>query len=138
MRIRDIVRFITLVVFVWLTGYGDLASFQVATSAGADPQAPAPPDAVSRDADGRPVVPAVKLTEPFKLDGRLEEEFYQKVPPTTGFFQTVPDPGKPATQATDVWVSFDASHVYVSARCWDSAGERGWPLRSCFSAARLD
>ena len=60
------------------------------------------------------------------FDGRLDEGVYQTVPPVNGFLQTVPDSGQPASQPTDVWVMFDADTIYVAARCWDSAGERGW------------
>src|SRR5215467_4518453 len=91
-----------------------------------DAQSVAAQQAPSRDVDGPTIVHAVKLTQPLKLDGRLDEEVYTTFPPTTGFFQTVPNPGKPATERTDVWVLFDADNIYVSARCWDSAGERAW------------
>ena len=76
--------------------------------------------------DGRRTVRAVRLAESFRLDGRLDERIYQQTAPVTDFIQTVPDPGKGATERTDVWVSFDQNNIYVSARCWDSGGEDAW------------
>jgi hypothetical protein len=35
-----------------------------------------------------------------------------------------PAGGQPATEKTDVWVSYDQSHIYVSMRAWESHPER--------------
>ena len=43
------------------------------------------------------------------------------MPPITELFQQVPDEGEPATEKTEIWVTFDAENVYVTARCWDTA-----------------
>lgn len=90
------------------------------------PPAPVPPATVSRDARNRVTMRAVRLNEPFDFDGHLNEAIYTDVPPITGFFQMEPQEGAPASQPTDVWVMFDDSNVYVSARCWDSAPESQW------------
>jgi len=90
------------------------------------PPAPVAPDVITRDAEGRATVRAIRLTAPIRFDGRLDEEFYTVTPPITGFFQTVPNPGEAASEKTDVWVTFDDRNIYVSARCWDSAGKAGW------------
>ena len=90
------------------------------------PPPPVPPATMSRDARNRVTVRAVRLTEPIRLDGRLDERVYETVPPLTGFFQTVPDDGEPATEETEAWVFFDDDNVYVTARCWDSAPESEW------------
>jgi len=79
---------------------------------------------VTRDERGRATVRAVRLTEPLRLDGRLDEEIYRTVPPIDGFLQQVPQEGAPATEPTDMWVFFDDEHVYVAARCLDSQPER--------------
>ena len=90
------------------------------------PPPPIPPATVSRDAQNRVTVRAVRLTEPLRLDGRLDEEVYDTVPPITGFFQMMPDAGEPASEETEVWVFFDRENVYVTARCWDSAPQAEW------------
>ena len=40
--------------------------------------------------------------------------------------QVEPEFGAPATESSDVWVLFDDSHIYVSARNWDSAPPGEW------------
>ena len=88
-----------------------------------------PPDPLpvfSRDSEGRATVRAVRLTEPLVIDGSLDESIYQTLPPITELFQQVPDEGSPATEKTEIWVTFDAANIYVTARCWDSAPPDEW------------
>ncbi len=90
------------------------------------PQAPVAPATMTRDSDGRVTIRAVRLTTPLDVDGRLDEELYRTVPPVDGFVQINPNPGEPATEATEVWIFFDEDTLYVSARCWDSQPENRW------------
>ena len=90
------------------------------------PPPPVAPEIVARDAAGGVTVRAVRLAEPFRLDGRLDETIYETVQPVSGFIQQLPDEGEPATERTEAWVSYDAQNVYVSARLWDSAPESQW------------
>jgi hypothetical protein len=76
--------------------------------------------------DGRRVVRAARLTKALSVDGRLDEQVYQRVVPVSDFTQTVPAPGNAATERTEVWVTFDEHNIYISARCWDSGGEAAW------------
>ena len=69
------------------------------------------------------VLGAVRLETPLQLDGRLDEAFYASVGPVAGFVQNEPFPGEPATERTEVWVSFD-DNLYVSVRAWESEPER--------------
>lgn len=64
-------------------------------------------------------VTALRLTEPLKIDGHLDEDLYNREPITT-FIQSEPDNGKLASQPTEVWVGFDDGAVYIGARLWDS------------------
>src|SRR5688500_1410697 len=57
--------------------------------------------------ENRPAVTAVRLAAPLNVDGRLDEDLYSNVQPTSAFVQTEPASGSPATERTDVWVSFD-------------------------------
>ena len=50
----------------------------------------------------------------------------QDVQPIGGFLQSEPNPGEPATEATEVSIFFDEYAIYVAARCWDSAPESRW------------
>jgi hypothetical protein len=88
------------------------------------PPAPAAPDTVARDPEGRVTVRAVRLTAPLRVDGRLDEVVYHESTPTTDFIQTEPASGAPATEKTEAWISFDADNIYVTVRAWESAPER--------------
>ena len=88
------------------------------------PLPPVPPDVISRDAAGRATVRAVRLMAPLRVDGQLDEAVYARVPPISAFIQIEPREGSPATEKTEVWVTFDRDHVYVSLRCWESRPER--------------
>ena len=90
------------------------------------PPPPTPPAVLRRDAQGRATIRANALTEPLRIDGRLDECVYQVVPAITGFIQQMPDEGAPATEKTEAWILFDRTHVYVSARVWDSAPPSVW------------
>lgn len=74
--------------------------------------------------DPRATIRAVRLTDPIAVDGRLDEAVYQRVAPIGNFVQQEPDEGRPATEATEVWVFFDDTRVYVSARLYVSQPDR--------------
>ena len=90
------------------------------------PPPPVPPEVVNRDAAGRATIRAIRLDRGILLDGRLDEQVYETVPPITGFVQQSPDEGAPATERTDAWIMFDRTNIYVSGRVWDSAAPREW------------
>jgi hypothetical protein len=81
----------------------------------APPRSPAqtPPPAAK-------TVQAVRAAEPIVVDGRLEEAVWRAAPAAAGFTQNDPDDGKPATEATEVWVAYDDHALYVAAYCHDS------------------
>jgi len=91
---------------------------------------PAPsmtPNEMTRDnATGKSTVRAIKLTAPLKFDGRLDDEVYTRYQPFDGMVQAAPDYGKPSTERTDIWVTYDTENIYVSARCWDKAPPEQW------------
>src|SRR5688572_18572936 len=82
------------------------------------------PATVTHDERGRATVRAVRIAEPLRLDGRLDEEVYRETLPIDGFLQQVPDEGAPATQPTEMWVFFDDEYLYIAARCLDSQPNR--------------
>ena len=88
------------------------------------PPAPEDPEVLTRDEGGRATLRAVRLDEPLDVDGRLEERAYTTTPAISGFIQQEPLEGRPATEKTDVWVFYDETNVYFSARLWDSHPER--------------
>ena len=90
------------------------------------PPPPVPPATSSRNAAGQVTVRAVRLTGGLALDGVLEEEIYRTVEPISDFVQIEPDAGAPATERTEIWLFFDDTNFYVSARAWHSAPESDW------------
>ncbi len=88
------------------------------------PPPPLPPEVVARDELGRMTLRAIRLDAPLQLDGRLDERVYHDVPPVTDFIQQEPNEGAPAGDQTEVWVTFDADTLYVSARCWSREPDR--------------
>jgi Domain of unknown function (DUF5916) len=88
--------------------------------------APAAPASITRDDRRRPTVRAIKLTEEFTLDGRLDERVYHENEPFGDFIQVVPQNGELASERTDVWVTYDDRNIYVSARVFDSAPPEQW------------
>jgi hypothetical protein len=99
---------------------------ELAPAGSAGLPAPVPPEVVVRDDLGQATVGAIKLAEGIRLDGRLDELVYQTIPAIEGFVQQMPDEGAPGTERTEAWVMFDATHIYVSGRLWDTAPPSGW------------
>jgi hypothetical protein len=50
---------------------------------------------------------AVRADTPPKIDGVLDDEVWQHAPITTGFTQSDPDEGEPATEKTTVQIAYD-------------------------------
>ncbi|QXD14216.1 carbohydrate binding family 9 domain-containing protein [Rhodocaloribacter litoris] len=75
---------------------------------------------VERAVSQRPVVQAVAVPEPPRLDGEvLGDPVWQAVPPATGFRQTEPREGAPASERTEVRLVFTDAVLYVGVICFD-------------------
>ena len=70
--------------------------------------------------DGRKQMQAVQATSPIVVDGALDEEVWSRAIPATGFTQSDPQEGQPATELTEVRIAFDADYLYIGALCRDS------------------
>ena len=90
------------------------------------PPPPVPPATINRDAGGRATLRAVRLQEPLRVDGVLDEGVYETTLPFGGFLQQLPVQGAPATEQTEAWILYNDDFVYVAARLWDSAPESRW------------
>ena len=77
---------------------------------------PTPPATVIRTAGGV-TIRAVRIPEPLRIDGRLEETHYSTVPAISDFIQQEPEEGEPATEKTEAWIFFDNRNIYVAERC---------------------
>lgn len=63
---------------------------------------------------------ATRIEGSVLIDGILSEPEWQR-PSSGDFLQRQPDEGQPATQRTEVWVSYDDAALYIAARMHDSA-----------------
>ncbi len=72
-------------------------------------------------ADSTRSVPVLTISgeEAPRLDGRLDEAVWARAEPATGFVQRSPDPGKPATYATEARVLRGPDAIYVGMRMND-------------------
>ena len=62
---------------------------------------------------------ATRITTPMRLDGRLDEAFYEQIRPIAAFEQQDPREGDPISERTEAWVLYDDKNLYVACRCWD-------------------
>ncbi len=115
-----------VVLAAWVS-FAQPAAAQAPGEPAAPTTAPATAEPIfSRDEKRSATVRAVHLTEPLRVDGRLDEALYRDVTPITDFIQTLPLANATPTERTEAWVSYDATQVYVSARVWESAPPDKW------------
>ncbi len=90
------------------------------------PPAPVAPAVITRDAANRATVRAIKLSAALTLDGVLDEEVYTREAPFGGLIQVAPDAGAPATERSDIWITYDDRNIYFTCRCYDTAPPAEW------------
>jgi hypothetical protein len=74
---------------------------------------------VAAPAGTRLELEAMRAAAPPTIDGRLDDSAWQVPPAATGFLQSRPSPGLPATESTEVRVLYDDAYLYVAARMFD-------------------
>ena len=62
---------------------------------------------------GRPNVTVVRADEGPRIDGRLDDAVWRRATRITEFVQQSPIEGAPATEETDIYITYDSSHLYV-------------------------
>jgi hypothetical protein len=62
---------------------------------------------------------ALPISQPIKLDGRLNEPAWQQARKISNFTQRELHEGQPATERTEVAVLYDAKNLYVGVWCYD-------------------
>jgi hypothetical protein len=63
---------------------------------------------------------AVPAASPIVLDGKLNEEIWQRAPAIVDFVQRDPDEGRPPAMQTDARVVYDETALYVAVRAYDT------------------
>ncbi|MBI1803659.1 MAG: carbohydrate binding family 9 domain-containing protein [Ignavibacteriae bacterium] len=76
-------------------------------------------DGVADTAKARPIIEAVRVTNPIKVDGVLSEGEWQR-PGAANFTQRDPIEGSQPSQKTEVWIAYDDEAIYVAARMYDT------------------
>ena len=79
---------------------------------------------IDLEAAPRPIAQAVVAASEINVDGVLDEVAWTDAIPITGFVQSQPDVGYPATERTVVRILYDARKLYVGAVCYDSEPDR--------------
>ncbi len=58
-------------------------------------------------------IKAARVTEPIKIDGRLDEPAWSQAEAAMDFRQQEPTEGAPASEQTEVRVLFDDKYIYL-------------------------
>ncbi|MCC7194509.1 MAG: carbohydrate binding family 9 domain-containing protein [Gemmatimonadaceae bacterium] len=99
------------------------------------------PDVAASQAQGKPGEAAVGVTArreqgavrrlvaspaegPIVLDGTLDDEAWKKAEVASGFVQSEPNTGQPATEKTEVRVVYSATTLYIGAHLYDGEPDR--------------
>jgi hypothetical protein len=81
-----------------------------------------------------PVVTAMRVEVAPTVDGEvLADPAWAEVAPASGFWQTAPDEGRPATERTEVRIIYTTDTIYFGVVCYDRA-----PSRMVVSDSRRD
>jgi hypothetical protein len=104
-------KFASLTIICLVSISTSLAAQQSASTAPGSPQP-----------DQRRTVRAVRLqsADRIDLDGRLDEEVWNRAVPARDFIQQDPDNGKPATEPTEVRLLFTSTALYMGVTAYDS------------------
>lgn len=122
---------LTLLALAFVT-LGERAEAQAPTERESAPEVigdpPPPPDGEVANQQGERgvTVRAYRVSEPLRIDGVLDESFYESIPPISEFVQAVPEEDATPSERTEVWIGFDDRNVYVAAKIYDSEGPDGW------------
>jgi hypothetical protein len=83
-----------------------------------------PPQAQTTDEDDVKSITAVRVNPGIRIDGILDEVFWQKAPRSGDFIQYQPDEGSPASESTFVRVAYDDEALYVGMQMYDSEPDK--------------
>ena len=88
-----------------------------------DPAAEAPRAAVPQYSAEPPSLTALRIEEPIRVDGALDDAAWQQAEVSGPFTQHEPKPGYPSTERTEVRVVFTKSTLYIGIRALSSQPE---------------
>ena len=77
------------------------------------------PSQISGDNSARRIR-ILPVSDPIKIDGRLDEPAWSQAEAATDFRQESPTEGAPASERTEVRVLYDSKNIYIGVRAFDS------------------
>jgi hypothetical protein len=120
---RDYVRTLALAALLCAPAVA-CAPTIAAQQSGADAQAVSTQYPVDPLSQPRPSIRAVRVAGPIVVDGLLDDEGWSHTTPSEHIWiQTIPDPGMPASEHTEVRVIYDERTLYIGAVLYDSDPE---------------
>lgn len=78
------------------------------------------PAAAGDHGHATPGATAVRVGEPIRIDGRLDEEVWSRAEAITGLTQVVPTEGEPASERSEIRFLYDGDALYIGAALYDS------------------
>ncbi len=90
-----------------------------AQAGGADSRT-APVTPVNPEHVPRPMLSALRIAEPIRIDGRLDEPAWLRADSATDFITALPRDGYPASERTVARVLIDGEYLYIGAYMYDS------------------
>lgn len=72
------------------------------------------------DYEGEEESPVLKITEPILLDGKLDENVWEKAPDANNLLYFHSDRSNASEVTTSIKILYDASHIYIGFSCFDS------------------
>ena len=64
---------------------------------------------------------AIRIVNPPKIDGALNDEAWMYAEKADQFIQTEPYPNKPSSQKSEVMITYDDEAIYIAAMLYDSS-----------------
>ena len=74
--------------------------------------------------NSRLTIPIPKISQPPKIDGRLDDACWAKSTRLGGLYKFEPVDGKPASEKTVVYLAYDRENFYAAFRCFDRQKEQ--------------
>jgi hypothetical protein len=65
-------------------------------------------------------IDAVRIDTPPVIDGRVNDEVWNKAFVVDRFLQRLPNEGDPVSKKTEFLTCYDANNIYFAAKCWDN------------------
>ena len=73
---------------------------------------------------GEREIRAVRTDEPVRVDGKLDDQAWQKAEMINDLVQREPQEGEPGSEATEIRILYDDEYLYIGVICSDSRPDK--------------